>query len=238
MLRFKTEPPSSHMPRAGGMHSQPAAGAKNVSPAAKRHNAPPAIGDMTPLVGPAMNRAENSAKKSPMRTQTGFTLIELMVTIAVVAILLTVGVPSFRSLTQNNRMATQANELMAALTLARSEAVKRGASVTVCSSTDQASCAGSNNWATGWIVFADSDADATVDGGDTIVRTWAALTGGSTLSTGGGGATSITFQSSGLTNLGANVAFALSTSGCTGTNARTITVIQTGRATAAAVACP
>jgi len=199
----------------------------------------PAIGGMAPLVGSAMNGAENSARNYPMRTQTGFTLIELMVTIAVVAILLTVGVPSFRSLTQNNRMSTQANELMAALTLARSEAVKRGASVTICSSADQASCAGSNNWATGWIVFSDSNADATVDAGETIVRTWAALTGGSTLlGIGVGGANSITFLASGLTSLAADAVFSLSTNGCTGNNARTIRVNRTGRANAAAAACP
>jgi type IV fimbrial biogenesis protein FimT len=61
----------------------------------------------------------------------GFTLLELMVTVAVLAILLTVGVPSFRDLIQNNRVTTQTNELVTALNFARAEAVKRGRSVQV-----------------------------------------------------------------------------------------------------------
>jgi len=174
-----------------------------------------------------------------MKMHTGFTLIELLMTIVVVAILLAVGIPSFRSTMQNNRMASQANELLTALTLARSESVKRGTSITLCSSANQTSCAGSNNWATGWIVFVDADSNGTWDAGEEILRTWPALTGGSTLSTGAGD-NSIRFQSSGLTSLGAGttVTFSLSTSGCTGSNARTIAVSHTGRATAAAAACP
>lgn len=66
-----------------------------------------------------------------MKLGQGFTLLELMVTIAVLAILATVGVPSFRDLIQNNRVTTQANELVSALSFARTEAVKRGQSVEV-----------------------------------------------------------------------------------------------------------
>jgi len=56
----------------------------------------------------------------------GFTLIELLVTIVLVAVLLTLAAPNFRTLVQNNRVTTQANELVSALNLARAEAVKRG----------------------------------------------------------------------------------------------------------------
>ena len=66
-----------------------------------------------------------------MKLGRGFTLLELMVTIAVLAILATVGVPSFRDLIQNNRVTTQTNELVSALSFARTEAVKRGQSVEV-----------------------------------------------------------------------------------------------------------
>ena len=56
----------------------------------------------------------------------GFTLIELLVTVAVIAIVLTIGVPSFQQVIMTNRMATQANDLLGSMNLARSEAVKRG----------------------------------------------------------------------------------------------------------------
>jgi type IV fimbrial biogenesis protein FimT len=66
-----------------------------------------------------------------MRKSLGFTLLELMVTIAVLAIITTLGVPSFRELIQNNRVTTQANELVTALNFGRAEAVKRGRTVRV-----------------------------------------------------------------------------------------------------------
>lgn len=66
-----------------------------------------------------------------MKMGRGFTLLELMVAIAVLAILATVGVPSFRELIQNNRVTTQTNELVSALNFARTEAVKRGRNVEV-----------------------------------------------------------------------------------------------------------
>ncbi|MFU8819991.1 MAG: GspH/FimT family pseudopilin [Gammaproteobacteria bacterium] len=66
-----------------------------------------------------------------MKVCRGFTLLELMVAIAVLAILATVGVPSFRDLIQNNRVTTQTNELVTALNFARAEAVKRGRTVRV-----------------------------------------------------------------------------------------------------------
>ena len=66
-----------------------------------------------------------------MKVCRGFTLLELMVTIAVLAIIATLGVPSFRELIQNNRVTTQTNELVTALNFARAEAVKRGRTVRV-----------------------------------------------------------------------------------------------------------
>lgn len=66
-----------------------------------------------------------------MKMCRGFTLLELMVTIAVLAILTTIAIPNFRDLVQSNRVTTQANELVSALTFARMEAVKRGRNVRV-----------------------------------------------------------------------------------------------------------
>lgn len=84
----------------------------------------------------------------------GFTLVELLVTLSVVAILLTLGVGGFRTLIANVKMTNAANSLIGHLQFARSEAVKRGAEVSLCPSTDGTSCvAGSDgSWETGYLV--------------------------------------------------------------------------------------
>lgn len=88
----------------------------------------------------------------------GFTLIELMVTLAVAAILLTIGIPSFRDLMIKSRLSGQIQEFYGALSYARSEAIKRGNFVTICKSSNGSSCGG--NWSDGWIVFENKDNDS------------------------------------------------------------------------------
>ena len=118
-----------------------------------------------------------------MNRNAGFTLIELIVTMALAAIILTIGVPSFREALQNNRRATQINEIISTFNIARSEAIKRGVQVTLCKSTNGTSCnttacdasTGNNCWEQGWITFSDSDGDGTVDTGETIINVHDAL---------------------------------------------------------------
>ncbi len=86
----------------------------------------------------------------------GFTLLELMVTVAVVAILAAVATPSLVSVVNSNRLATQANELVASLQIARSEAIRLNNTVTLCRSTDGASCAAAGPW-TRWIVISGTE---------------------------------------------------------------------------------
>lgn len=104
----------------------------------------------------------------------GFTLIELMVTIAVLGILLALAAPSFQSTIRNNRIAAISNDLISALNLARSEAVKRGRQVTVCKvanpSATAPACSTSGNWAAGWQVFVDEGTVGTVDGTDARIK--------------------------------------------------------------------
>lgn len=106
----------------------------------------------------------------------GFTLIELIVTLAVASIALGVAVPSLSTMIRNNSMATQTNALVTDINLARSEALKRGVSVILCRSanpnaTTPTCGGGANTWTTGWLVFASGDGDNTYTAGtDTLLR--------------------------------------------------------------------
>jgi type IV fimbrial biogenesis protein FimT len=113
---------------------------------------------------------------------TGFTMIELMVVITVVAILGMIAIPSFTYITTANRIASQINGLLGDIQYARAEAIKEGLSVGVCSSTDGLTCSGSNIWTTGWIVFADSAGNGTVAANEPVLRVQTALTGSNSLS--------------------------------------------------------
>ena len=141
-----------------------------------------------------------------MRRAHGFTLIELMVTLSVMAILMSIAVPSFQSFILNSRITTQTNNFIMALMLARSEAVKRGSTVTVCSSTTGTSCAELTNWGGGWLVFVDADGDGVVDTGDLPVQVGQALSGGNTLD--GGARTRVTYGGNGFAT-GFNDTFSL-----------------------------
>lgn len=91
------------------------------------------------------------------RTLRGLTLIELLVGVAIVTALVGVGVPGFKNFIANQERVAATNDLVAALTLARNEALKSVRHVSVCRSRDGAQCAqGDGHWGEGWIVFANS----------------------------------------------------------------------------------
>jgi type IV fimbrial biogenesis protein FimT len=94
----------------------------------------------------------------------GFTLVEMMITLLIVAAVLVIGVPSFSTLIKNNRMLSLVYELRAALNDARSEALAQRTFVTFCSSNDGASCSGT--WKDGFIAFRDTDGNGKVDNPD------------------------------------------------------------------------
>ncbi len=105
-------------------------------------------------------------------TQNGLTLIELIVTMAIAAIVLSVGVPAFQGVVANNGMVADANRFVTSINLARSAAVKYQRDATICPSANwnaaTPSCTATTDWSNGWIVFVDKDRDSAVDADEVI----------------------------------------------------------------------
>jgi len=123
------------------------------------------------------------------RRSRGFTLIELMIVLAIIGVILSIALPGFSEISLSTRLKAYANELVSSVYLARSEAIKRNAPVKLCVSTDGTSCTGSGDWEQGWIVL---------DPNDVVIRRQGSLYAGYKV-TSTGGAT-LTFQPSGLTS--------------------------------------
>lgn len=133
-----------------------------------------------------------------MKRAAGFTLIELLVTLTVAGILVAAAVPSFRLTFENNRLVTQADDLLGSLMYARSEAIELGSVVTVCASTDKLTCNGTN-WAAGWIVgYNPADPTGASTPTATVLRIHPSLSGGNTLVSSSGLGTSMAFRSTGM----------------------------------------
>lgn len=106
------------------------------------------------------------------RATRGFTLMELMIVLALAAVILAIGAPNFREFRQNNRLTAAANDFLASVQLARTEAVKRQTIVSICPSDDPAaSDAGcSAGEFSRWIVFEDTDGDCLRGDGEPLIR--------------------------------------------------------------------
>jgi type IV fimbrial biogenesis protein FimT len=181
-------------------------------------------------------------RKAAVRGIRGFSLLELMFTLTVAGILLGVGVPSFVDMLRNNRAAANINELSTAFSIARSEAIRRGANVTVCRSTNGTTCG--TDWADGWIMFVDnaaSDTAAPVLG--PILRVWPKMPGAAAVATfANAAATDVQWVRFGPRG-GARTAAAMplilevELAGCTGDQQRRLEINAVGRASIARAAC-
>jgi type IV fimbrial biogenesis protein FimT len=107
-----------------------------------------------------------------MKTQSGLSLVELMVTISIATILLAIAVPNFQRFMESGRISSATSNLMGALNFARSESIRRGVPVSLRNSL------GGANWGGGWTMFVDNDGDGVQDAGDDTLRIGAALAGG------------------------------------------------------------
>lgn len=167
-----------------------------------------------------MNGAASGAGRAvgPGSHARGLTIIELMLAIVVLGILIAIGVPSFQNATLGARLTAGANNLLASVQLARSEAIKRNLAVTVCASSDGATCAAAGGWEQGWIVM---------DAAAVVIQSQPAMPAGF-LVTQAGGTVPLSFQSIGI---GATAAtFTVCRDAPDGNQERVVTVSASGAA--------
>ncbi len=130
---------------------------------------------------------------SCQRPDTGFTLIDVIVALVVAGVLLTIAVPSMHDFIQDSRITTNTNEIVLSLSLARTQAVTRHTTVSLCASDDGIDCT-ATDWELGWIVFTDNGVLGAVDADDIVLHVQQALGGGGKLT----GPDLITYEDSGM----------------------------------------
>lgn len=167
----------------------------------------------------------------------GFTIIELMITVAVASILLAIGVPAFNDIIRNNRIATQTNALVGALNYARGESAVRGTPISICASNSaQTGCqTGVTSWTNGWVIFTDrSGTVGVLDGTDELLQTSLGPVAFTITTT-----TNFVRFGVGTTPSTARVftVTPIDTNACVATGRRLVDVSLTGRVTTSKVSC-
>lgn len=177
--------------------------------------------------------------------QRGFTLIEMLTTVAVVAVTTTVGVPALNGFVAGNRAASQVNTLIGALNYARSEAVSSARQVSLCPYTENPAasdpalrytCASATTWQQGWIVFRTVvDESGTATGDREVLRVFAPLAPGDTLT---GNVSTVTYLPTGFLAAGSSSPqFALIPQACTADQRRDVSLSLQGQAHVASAQC-
>ena len=175
------------------------------------------------------------------RCQHGFNLLEMMAALAVLGILLATGVPSFTQMIRDNRVVADTNEIVVAISAARSEAVKRGLPTAVCArsgpTSDVCKTGTENDWSSGWLIFADPAGTAgVIDTGDEILQRFGPSPSGVSVLT--NDRPVVRFAPTGLPPSGAvDTTFTIKHTVCTGNNRRTIKITATGRLHTSKRAC-
>jgi type IV fimbrial biogenesis protein FimT len=160
----------------------------------------------------------------------GFTLLEVMIALAIVGVLVGVGVPSFREALLNVRISAQANDLMSDLSVARSEAVKRNLPVFLCPSKAGTSCDGAA-WSDGWMLYVDENNDTVFSAADLILKSRRATEGNNSIvaTVADKNVLAVSYRPTGLIGGGAAASFVICDSRTTPLAGRNIEITTTGR---------
>jgi type IV fimbrial biogenesis protein FimT len=113
-----------------------------------------------------------------LQKHSGFTLVELLTTVAILSVVLGLGIPSLQHFLATNRAASQTNQLVGTLALSRSEAIKRGQRITLCQTSSKQECESTGNWSRGWMLFIDENKNKTVDEDEQMLYSGDFLSGG------------------------------------------------------------
>jgi type IV fimbrial biogenesis protein FimT len=125
----------------------------------------------------------------------------MLITVAVAAVLMGIGIPSMKSIIDSMRLTSVSNDFLSHLVLARSEAIKRNSRVVLCKSADGASCASAGGWEQGWIVFHDVNDNGVLDAGEAVIARQQVLAGGLRVTGNQTVAQYVSFAPSGATKL-------------------------------------
>ena len=172
-----------------------------------------------------MKKNSTGVNSNDMKKNSGYTLLELIITVALISLIFAFAIPSLTTFNQNDRLTTNINTLIGHLAYARSEAVKRSVQVAICASNDAATCSG--GWDDGWIVYIDADSDNAFTAGEEIVRTQQTLGGNNTLTATGIG-TQIIYDNRGFVTA-ASVGSLQLCDNRSGPHGKTIRITNTGR---------
>lgn len=168
------------------------------------------------------------------RRKNGFTLVELIITLTVAGVLLALAAPAINTFVLDQRLTTQANDFIADLNLARSEAIRQASSMVICKqggSVSSPSCSTSAAWGAGWVVFVDANSDGALASNESVLRVRQSLDGNNTLNAIPSTTNSIVFSSTGFTTLSSDTEIAMRFCDSRGASkAVTVLVNFTGRA--------
>lgn len=159
----------------------------------------------------------------------GLTLVELVIALAVTGILAGLAAPSFASLMRDAQLRSSTHQVLAALFLTRSEAIKRSRRVTMCTSRDQLTCAANIGWHSGWIVFDDANGNGLREAGENLILVQGALSDGLAVTGNGVMRDYVSYLPSGATRRVSGAWLMGTITACKGGMGRQIVISASGR---------